>query len=120
MLLEAGGGICRANQAARRVFGLTDELPATPLTAIWDDENTASAVNFLQQQTEGETAPLKLRLHGGQKSQFIAHVAKVVRDGQDYFVLQLFKESGSAFQSWPMCPRPKPPPPTRTTKFPPA
>jgi len=109
MLLEAGGRICRANQAARRVFGLTDDLPATPLTAIWDDENTASAVNFLQQQTEGETAPLKLRLHGGQKSQFIAHVAKVARDGQDYFVLQLFKESGSAFTELAYVPAPKAP-----------
>jgi signal transduction histidine kinase/PAS domain-containing protein len=109
MLLEAGGRICRANQAARRVFGLTDDLPAIPLTAIWDDENTASAVNFLQQQTEGETAPLKLRLHSGQKSQFIAHVAKVARDGQDYFVLQLFKESGSAFSELAYVPMPKAP-----------
>jgi signal transduction histidine kinase/PAS domain-containing protein len=109
MLLEAGGRICRANQAARRVFGLSDDLPATALTAFWDDENTASAVNFLQQQTEGETAPLKLRLRGGQKSQFIAHVAKVVRDGQDYFVLQLFKESGSAFSELAYVAAPKAP-----------
>jgi len=49
LLLEAGGRICRANQAARRVFGFTDDLPATALTAIWDDENEGSAVNFLQQ-----------------------------------------------------------------------
>jgi signal transduction histidine kinase len=109
MLLEAGGRICRANQAARRVFGLADDLPATLLTAFWDDENTGSAVNFLQQQTEGETAPLKLRLHDGQKSQFIAHVAKVFRDGQDYFVLQLFKESGSAFSELAYVPVPKAP-----------
>jgi signal transduction histidine kinase len=97
LLLEAGGRICRANQAARRVFGLTDDLPPARLTAFWDDDNKGTADNFLQQQTEGETAQLKLRLQGGQKSQFIAHVAKVVRDGQDYFVLQLFKESGSSF-----------------------
>jgi signal transduction histidine kinase/CheY-like chemotaxis protein len=109
ILLEAGGRICRANQAARRVFGLTDDLPATPLTALWDDENTASAAHFLQQQTGAETAPLKLRLHGGQKSQFIAHVAKVVREGQDYFVLQLFKESGSAFPELAYVPAPKAP-----------
>ena len=46
MLLEAGGRICRANQAARRVFGLTDDLLAIPLTAIWDDDNKASAIDF--------------------------------------------------------------------------
>ena len=107
LLLEAGGRICRANQAARRVFGFTDDLPATALTAIWDDENEGSAVNFLQQQTGSETAPLKLRLHGGGKSQFIAHVARVARDGQDYFVLQLFKESGSEFSELAYLPLPK-------------
>jgi signal transduction histidine kinase len=96
MLLEAGGRICRANQAARRIFGL-DDLPATPLTTIWDDENGGSAVHFLEQQTSCEAAQLKLRLRDGKKTKFIAHVAKVARDGQDYFVLQLFKESGSAF-----------------------
>ena len=107
MLLEAGGRICRANQAARRVFGLTDDVLAIPLTAIWDDENTASAINFLEQQTEGETSQLKLRLHDGQKTAFIAHVAKVVRDEQDYYVLQLFKESGSSFSELAYVPMPK-------------
>jgi signal transduction histidine kinase/PAS domain-containing protein len=109
MLLEAGGRICRANQAARRVFGFTDDLPATPLTAIWDDENKVSAVDFLQQQSGDETSQLKLRLHGGNKTQFIAHAAKVVRDEQDYFVLQLFKESGSAFSELAYAPVPKAP-----------
>jgi signal transduction histidine kinase/CheY-like chemotaxis protein/PAS domain-containing protein len=107
MLLEAGGRICRANQAARRVFGLADDLPPARLTAFWDEENTGSADTFLQQQIEGETAQLKLRLQGGQKTQFIAHVAKVVRDGQDYFVLQLFKESGSSFAELAYVPAPK-------------
>jgi signal transduction histidine kinase len=107
MLLEAGGRICRANQAARRVFGIADDLPAASSTAILDDENTASVVHFLQQQTGVEASSLQLRLHDGQKTQFIAHVAKVVRDGQDYFVLQLFKESGSAFSELAYVPAPK-------------
>jgi signal transduction histidine kinase/PAS domain-containing protein len=97
MLLETGGRICRANQAARRVFGLTDNLLATRFTAFWDEENAGSPDSFLQQQIEGESAQLKLRLQDGKKTLFIAHVAKVVRDGNDYYVLQLFKESGSSF-----------------------
>jgi signal transduction histidine kinase/PAS domain-containing protein len=97
LLLEDGGRICRANQAARRLFDLTGNSPSADLSALWDEQNTTSATRFLQQQTEGETVPLKLRVSGGQKTQFIAHLAKVGRDGQDYFVLQLFKESGSAF-----------------------
>jgi signal transduction histidine kinase len=109
MLLEAGGRICRANQAARRVFGFEDKLPATALTALWDDENTASAVNFLQQQAGVEAAPLKLRLPGGRKTQFIAHVAKVVRDGQDYFVLQLLSAGNKSEPPAPSPPAPAPP-----------
>jgi nitrogen-specific signal transduction histidine kinase/CheY-like chemotaxis protein/PAS domain-containing protein len=101
MLLEAGGKICRVNQAARRLFGLTENL-----SAIWDDENKTSAVNFLQEQGGCETSQLKLRLHDGQKVQFIAHVATLVRDGQDYFVLQLFKDSGSAFPELAYVPAP--------------
>ncbi len=107
MLLEPSGRICRANQAARRVFGLPNDPGSSRLTAFWDDENKASADNFLQQQTEGETAQLKLRLQDGKKTQFVAHVAKVVREGQDYFVLQLFKESGSSFAELAYAPAPK-------------
>ena len=107
MLLEAEGGICRANQAARRLFGLPDELPGTTLAAIWDEENSSSAAGFLQQQAGGETAPLKLRLQGGRKSPFIAHLAKVAREGQNYFILQLFKESGSSFPDLAYVPAPK-------------
>jgi signal transduction histidine kinase len=107
LLLEAGGRICRVNQAARRVFGMPENRPPPQLTEIWDEENAGSAESFLQQQTAVETAQVKLRLQGGQKSQFIAHLAKVTRDGQDYFVLQLFKESGSALTEPAMVPAPK-------------
>jgi signal transduction histidine kinase/CheY-like chemotaxis protein len=97
LLLEAGGRICRANQAARRVFGFTAHSAAPALSALWDEKNTESADHFLGRQSDGKTAPLKLRLPDGQKIEFIAHLAKVDRDGQEYFVLQLFKESGAAF-----------------------
>jgi len=109
MLLEAGGRICRANQAARRVFGFTDNFLATPLTDIWDEENKVSAVDFLQKESGDETSELNLRLQGGSKTKFIAHVARVVRDQHDYFVLQLFKESGSAFAELAYVPAPKAP-----------
>jgi len=109
MLLEGGGRICRANQAARRVFGLADELLSVPLSAIWDSGNKLSPVDFLKQRAGDETSKLKLSLHGGKKGDFIAHVAKVVRDEQDYFVLQLFKESGAAFPELADAPAPKPP-----------
>ena len=109
ILLEAGARILRANQAARRVFGLADDTFDASLTSVWDEGNKTSAADFLQ-LTGAETSPLKLRVQGGQTAQFIAHLAKVVRDGHDYFVLQLFKESGSAFSELAYVPVPKPAP----------
>jgi len=96
LLLEGGGGLCRANQAARRTFVLPDNLPALSLSTIWDVKNSASADQFLREQSDGSTSQIKLRVAGDQTEQFVAHVAKVARDGQDYFLLQLFKDSGSA------------------------
>ena len=108
LLLEAGGRICRANQAARRVFGLAGDLSVKSLAAIWGDKNAASADKFLLEQSEDATSQVNLQLHDGAKAQFIAHVATVARDGQDYFLLQLFKESGAALAG--------PPPKSSTTK----
>jgi nitrogen-specific signal transduction histidine kinase/CheY-like chemotaxis protein len=96
MLLEAGGEICRANQAARRLFGFAADSPAPSLADIWDKSNGGSPLDFLRRESGGETSELNFRLPDGAKSRFFAHLAKVAREGQDYFVLQLFKESGAA------------------------
>ncbi|HZM03111.1 MAG TPA: hypothetical protein VFC44_08800, partial [Candidatus Saccharimonadales bacterium] len=84
LLLEENGRICRANQAARHVFGFTDQFLASSLSAIWDADNATPPAQFLDQHASGGTAPLKMLLHGAQKAQFIAHVAKIVRDEQSY------------------------------------
>jgi signal transduction histidine kinase len=97
LLLEENGRICRANQAARHVFGFTDQFLATSISAIWDEDSGIQPLQFLEQRAAEGTAPVKMRLHGGQKAPFIAHVARLAREEQNYFVLQLFKESGSSF-----------------------
>jgi signal transduction histidine kinase/CheY-like chemotaxis protein len=97
LLVEEAGRICRANLSARHVFGFTDQFLATSLSAIWDEDPAIPPIQFLEKNAAGGTAPLKLRLHSGQKAQFIAHVAKIVREEQNYFVLQLFKDSGTSF-----------------------
>lgn len=126
MLLEPGGRICRANQAARNVFSLPTDGPSPPFAEIWDDENAGSAVAFLQGQTGGETWQMNLRPPGGQKTRFLASVAKVTRDGQDYFFLQLFRDSGAVLSApaprpiAPEAPKPPPAPPVDPGKIPPA
>jgi signal transduction histidine kinase len=97
MLLEENGRICRANQAARRVFALADSSPAASLASLWDEDSKTSPEKFLHEHLSAGTAPLKLRAAGGVKAPFVAHGTKVVRDGHFYVVLQLFKDSGAAF-----------------------
>lgn len=108
MLLEAGGAICRANQAARRLFGFADGKPAfTAIASIWDEKNSSPPDKFLREQSEADNSRVKLRLPQGATADFIAHVAKVARDEQEYFLLQLFKESGAQFEGLGDAPAPK-------------
>jgi nitrogen-specific signal transduction histidine kinase len=111
MLLEKDGRICRANQAARRVFDFSGASQSETLLAIWDEKNGPSPEQFLRDNADGGTAKLKLRAAGGVVAPFVAHVNKVARDGERYLVLQLLKESGGAFPELAYVPAPKPPPP---------
>jgi signal transduction histidine kinase/PAS domain-containing protein len=97
MLLEENGQICRVNKAARRVFDLPVSLRSATVASLWDDGNKTSPEEFLREQIASGTAHLKLRVAGGAKAQFVAHGTKVARDGHQYVVLQLFKDSGAAF-----------------------
>jgi nitrogen-specific signal transduction histidine kinase/CheY-like chemotaxis protein len=97
MLLEENGRICRANQAARRLFDLAGPSRPASVASLWDQENKTAPEQFLREPGEGGTAPVTLRVAGGAKAQFIAHRTNVVREGHCYVVLQLFKDSGAAF-----------------------
>ncbi|MGO8696559.1 MAG: ATP-binding protein [Limisphaerales bacterium] len=97
MLLEEGGSIRRANQAARRMFGFSSKGGTLDLAGIWDPSNEVSPENLLRAPATGEITRLKLRVAGDGSAQFVAHLAKVVRESSVYLVLQLFKSSGGAF-----------------------
>jgi nitrogen-specific signal transduction histidine kinase len=97
MLLEENGRICRANQAARRIFDLNGHSGDSMLSAIWDEQSEMPPESFLREQPNGGTANVKLRVAGGVVAPFVAHVNKIVREGQPYLVLQLLKESGGGF-----------------------
>ncbi len=97
MLLEENGRICRANQAARRIFDLNGHSGDSMLSSIWGEETDVLPETFLRDQPNGGTANVKLRVAGGGVAPFVAHVNKIVREGQPYLVLQLLKESGAGF-----------------------
>ena len=111
MLLEESGSIRRANQAARRVFGFASKVSAPALASIWDASNEVSLERLLREPEKGEMARLKLRVAGNQTAQFVAHLAKVVRENTAYLVLQLFKDSGVDFPELIYAPQPSAPPP---------
>src|SRR5579863_10346385 len=93
MLLEENGRICRANQAARRIFGFNGLSDNTMLASIWGEQGGVTPDGFLRNQPESGTASVKLRVAGGAVESFVAHLNKVVRQEQPYLVLQLLKES---------------------------
>jgi signal transduction histidine kinase/PAS domain-containing protein len=111
MLLEENGHICRVNQAARRVFDLPASLRAASVASLWDDESKTPPEEFLREHIAAGTAQVKLRVAGGAKAQFVAHGARVARDGHPYVVLQLFKDSGAAFPELTYVAPAKEPPP---------
>jgi signal transduction histidine kinase/PAS domain-containing protein len=97
MLLEEHGRICRANQAACRVFELPSPLGTASVASLWDEDNKTPPEQFLSDLITSAAASLKLRVTGGAKAQFVAHGAKVARDGDTYLLVQLFKDPGAAF-----------------------
>ncbi|HEX3987864.1 MAG TPA: ATP-binding protein [Verrucomicrobiae bacterium] len=96
LLLDENGRICRANQAARRIFGFTGLTRNTTLASIWDENSGTTPDIFLRDQTAKGSANVKLRIAGGAVTLFVAHVNKVVRQGQLYLVIQLLKDSGAS------------------------
>ncbi|MGD1086676.1 MAG: PAS domain-containing protein [Verrucomicrobiota bacterium] len=98
LLLEENGAICRANHAARQLFGAAVQgLPGvTSLASFLDDANGVKLDRFLADQAAGQAGDLKLNLPGGQKARFQARATKISRDGQNYFILQLFSGPESA------------------------
>src|SRR5579863_6520745 len=92
LLLEENGTICRANQAARDDFGLTTRDGRT-LASILGNGSAADVEKVLAQQAATGTGRLTLRTLGSKEETFTTHVSRVAREGFNYFILQLFKDS---------------------------
>ena len=95
LLLDGSTTICRANDAAIRLFGpILDG--ATPLLAtIWSGENPTTAEQFLAQweRAPSPATQLKLRAKGGNALPSLVSICSFVKEEQKYFLLQLLPES---------------------------
>ncbi len=96
LVLEEAGAIRRVNHAAAQLFGPQIQDASATLASLWAEENSISAAQFLA-RSRGESVAAKLRLGNGTSGDFFAQAARVARDGQDYLLLQLFKQPGAQF-----------------------
>jgi signal transduction histidine kinase len=98
MLVDSGGTIIRANQAAVKVFGSVLESGAPKLSAIWTPENGITPEGFIAQweRSPTSTAQLRFYIRGGAASRFSVSVCAFHKDGQRFFVFQLLPEVVSA------------------------
>jgi two-component system cell cycle sensor histidine kinase/response regulator CckA len=91
LLINEGGTIVRANQAAVKHFGATLEGEAPRLAAIWPAENGVTAEEFIAhwERSPAAAVSVKLNAKGGAIESSSASICSFTRDGQKFFIFQL-------------------------------
>ena len=92
ILVDPGGAICRANQAAALAFGPRLQGRAPQFASLWAADNACSAVEFLKSGDSADAgcASARLLAETGTALSFNALISPVTRQGQQYYLLQLF------------------------------
>jgi len=106
LLVDDTGTIRRANQAAVNWLGPAVGSDTTLLASVWAPENGMTPEHFI---ARCDRAPARLlTLHylakGGGSEAHETHVCSWVRDGQRFFVFQLFKSKPAAIEASKMTP----------------
>jgi nitrogen-specific signal transduction histidine kinase/CheY-like chemotaxis protein len=94
LLIDSESTICRANQTAIKIFGAALEGSSPLLSAIWSQENSGKADQFLSQweRSPAPAVPIKLRAKGGNSVSYLVSICSFTKEAQKYFVMQLFPE----------------------------
>jgi two-component system, cell cycle sensor histidine kinase and response regulator CckA len=94
LLVDGAGVICGANPAALKLFGAALEAPSARLEAIWSQENSRTAEQFLAywEQAPALNVSLRFKTKDGHTAGYLVSVACFAKDGQKYFVLQALPE----------------------------
>src|SRR5258708_3437207 len=95
MLVDGSGKICRANEAAVKLFGAPVEGGVSLLSAIWSPENTATAEHFLAgwERNPIGNASFRLRVKGGISHPFTSAICSFTRDQEKFFIIQLLTDN---------------------------
>jgi nitrogen-specific signal transduction histidine kinase/CheY-like chemotaxis protein len=98
LLLDSTSTICRVNTSAIRLFGPALEGDAPLLSAIWSAENAGTPEQYLAQweRAPSSTVVLRLRAKGGISLACDAALCSFSKEGQKYFLIQLFPDSPAA------------------------
>jgi two-component system cell cycle sensor histidine kinase/response regulator CckA len=94
LLVDRGGVILRANQAAIKIFGPIAEGESPMLGAVLVTDLGVTPEQFLL-QWERSTAPtqkLRFKIKGGAIHSYSTSICSFTRDGQKYFVFQLLSD----------------------------
>jgi two-component system, cell cycle sensor histidine kinase and response regulator CckA len=107
LVLSDSGVIQRANSSATSSFGGVTEAGGASAASIWSPENETTLEVFLARLGRSIPEPLlvKLRTKGGQTVGFQAYASSFSKEGQKYYLLQLFKPAAAALT--PGGPRPE-------------
>jgi len=107
-LVDDSGIVRHANQAAVNTFGTVMEGEPSLSASVWSPKTDMTPEEFLA-KSERSSAPMTLlefRVKGGATTQFNTYVCSLFRDGQKFFLFQLFYastprviEPGPAFES---------------------
>jgi two-component system, cell cycle sensor histidine kinase and response regulator CckA len=94
ILVDRLGTIWGANSTARRVFGAALEGQSPRLASIWAPENGRTVEQFLAlwEKSPAPTMMLKFQCPGAKAVGYRTSICSLAKDGQKYFVLQLFPD----------------------------
>ena len=108
-VVDDSGIVRHANQTAVQVMGSVMEGGPALSASIWTLENDIAPEEFLakSERSSAPMVPLQFRVKGGATVRFQTFVCSLVRDGQKYYLFQLFREAGPT----PGAPATPPPPP---------
>jgi two-component system, cell cycle sensor histidine kinase and response regulator CckA len=93
MMVEAGGIIRRANQAALQLFGPVLESDSTSIVSILSDDNDPAPEKVLSawERSTPASVQLKFRTKGGAEAVFDTYICSATREGEKRFLFQLYR-----------------------------
>ena len=97
LVIESGGVVRRANQAALQLFGPVLDSDSTSLASLLCEDNNPPAEQVLStwERSTPASVRLKFRAKGGLDATFDTWICCWTREGDKRFLLQLYRHAGA-------------------------